>query len=271
MRFINRLMLWWRMLGRLEGTTAVFQLGLLASAVLDTITYTLRPSSAVSPRSYFTGVVRSRRSPDSWLVRGSTDDIYNVTPQREDDVDELICASLAPGDVFIDAGANIGYYSILAARLTAPGGAVIAIEPVPETVEILRANCELNHLSNVTIIAGAVWSHEATISLSFSKGNYGMAMATDEGQGSVSVKATTLDSICGSYGSIKVLKIDAEGAEYQVLCGAAETLGKTRFVVLECSEDRDRILNLLREKGFRIRELAFATYILAERQQERNK
>src|SRR5689334_3802567 len=58
---------------------------------------------------------------------------------------------LGPGDLFVDIGANIGYFSVLAARSVGAEGRVIAIEPAPPTVAKLRDNLDLNGLSNVEV------------------------------------------------------------------------------------------------------------------------
>ena len=59
------------------------------------------------------------------------------------------------------------------------------------------------------------------------------------------------------------MKIDAEGSEYQVLKGARKTLKKTKYVILEASKEKDKIIHLLKEEGFKIRKLKFTTYIFA--------
>jgi FkbM family methyltransferase len=244
------------------------KLGLIISAIMDTVIFGFHPNSALSPKSYFSGVVCSKKFNCSWSVRKGTDDIYNIMPEREGDVHELICSSLERGDIFVDVGANIGYYTILGSKLVGSEGLVVAFEPMPETLEILKINCTLNHLRNVTIIPKAAWSDECMMPLHFSGGYYGMASMTQSEGDSISIKAIPLDPICKPYSTIKMLKIDAEGAEYQILSGAIETLNKTKYVVLECAKDCDKIMNLLQESGFNIRKLHFTTYILAERQRE---
>jgi len=61
------------------------------------------------------------------------------------------------------------------------------------------------------------------------------------------------------------MKIDAEGAEYQILQGAQETLKKTKCIILELSEDPDEILRLLKKGSFNIHKLKFMTYIYAKK------
>lgn len=264
-RFVSRTRLWLLILKRLEGATIKFQLGLIISAIKDTIIFSFQPSLAISPKSHFTGIVRSKKFNCSWKVRRDTDDIYNIMPEREGDVHKLICSSLEQGDIFVDVGANIGYYTVLASKIVGSEGQVIAFEPMTETFRYLEINCKLNHLKNVTLISKAAWNDECTMLLHFSGGNYGMASITKSEGDSISIKAVPLDTICEPYNHIKMLKIDAEGAEYQILRGASVTLKKTKYVILECSEDCDKIMGLLQGSGFHIRKLAFTTYILAKR------
>jgi FkbM family methyltransferase len=261
-----RAMIWLKILKRLQGTSVKFEFGLLSSAIVDTLTFGLRP--VASPRSYFSVIVRCKKFNCYWQVRKGTDDIYNVMPEREGDVDKLIRNNLKPGDTFIDIGSNIGYYTVLAAHLVGSEGKVVAIEPVPETVKVLRANCNLNHLRNVEILPTALWSYECVMPIYFSKGAFGMASVTKLGEDSTLTKAVPLDSISQSWNTIKMMKIDAEGAEYQILRGCYETLKRTKYVILECSEDCNEIMSLLSENGFSIRKMDFTTYILAKRQKE---
>ena len=93
-------------------------------------------------------------------VRG-TDDFYYALPRREGSVHDFIVSVLKEGDVFVDVGANIGYYTILGSKLVGSKGLVIAVEPVPDTVKILRFNLRLNDIKNVLVIDKAAWSkHE---------------------------------------------------------------------------------------------------------------
>jgi len=74
--------------------------------------------------------------------------------------------------------------------------------------------------------------------------------------------------MCEGYGAIRMLKIDVEGSEYEVLCGAIATLKRTQLVVLECSERLDMIMDVLGME-FSMRKLAFSSYWLAERREKR--
>ena len=81
----------------------------------------------------------------------------------------------------------------------------------------------------------------------------------------IPVKCIRLDKILNKYSEIKLIKIDVEGAEYEVLKGLEKVLPKTKFIIVELSRNVPEILNLLSEKGFKIKKLHFTTYILAYR------
>jgi FkbM family methyltransferase len=62
--------------------------------------------------------------------------------------------------VFIDVGANIGYYSVLGAKIVGNTGKVLSLEPVPETVRVLQVNLKLNHFGNAEVFPFAAYSEE---------------------------------------------------------------------------------------------------------------
>src|SRR5207249_2412898 len=83
----------------------------------------------------------------------------------EPHISRWIDERLSPGDTFIDVGANIGYYSLLAARRVGPTGSVVAIEPSPKTFRALEANLAQNRLKNVRTVNAAVSDRQATVPL----------------------------------------------------------------------------------------------------------
>ncbi|NED81952.1 FkbM family methyltransferase, partial [Streptomyces sp. SID11233] len=83
----------------------------------------------------------------------------------EPNLTKWLGSRLKPGDVFVDVGANIGYFSALGARLVGPGGAVVSVEASPTFAELLRANLRLNRGDNVRLVEQAVSDREETLTL----------------------------------------------------------------------------------------------------------
>jgi FkbM family methyltransferase len=145
-----------------------------------------------------------------------------------------------PGDTVIDVGAHIGLYSLIAAKRVGPSGKVIAIEPDPENCSLLQRNVELNKLTNVTILERAAFSSNSKLKLylpgkerGFTKLSTLMANRAVT-ENFLEIDATTLDYLMVMQGIAQVnwVKIDVEGAELEVLKGAAVTLSESKDVAL---------------------------------------
>ena len=143
-----------------------------------------------------------------------------------------------PGSVFIDIGANIGLFTLKAARLTGPQGRVIAIEPGTEAANRLEENVGLNSYAQVTILRQALSDSNGEAVLHHVQlGNdpqayslVGSALATD----GETVKTETLDSLVSRLAltQIDCIKMDVEGAEPMVIAGAAQTLDRFHPMVI---------------------------------------
>jgi FkbM family methyltransferase len=140
---------------------------------------------------------------------------------------------LRPGDVFVDVGANIGYYTLLASRLVGPRGHVYALEPAARPFAELKRNIELNRATNVTAMAlaagaentraplfGHAADNTATASLRRSVTQWtGVNEATD-------VEVRSLQSVLprSEVDRLRLVKIDVEGYEAEVLRGIGPLL-----------------------------------------------
>ena len=154
---------------------------------------------------------------------------------------------LGPGDVFIDIGANVGYFTMLAAARVGPLGRVIAVEANPALFQRLCASVERNGFQMVDVFDVAATDHDAEISLYLSNDptNDGISSTSPwEGHlasGDLSASNTVvipgrrLDTLPLELGRVDLLKIDVEGAELAVLNGMAEIFAKTppRRIVCE--------------------------------------
>lgn len=166
-------------------------------------------------------------------------------------VSETLARLISPGDTVIDAGANIGYMTVLAAAAAGPSGKVISFEPHPEMYRLLMANVERStsrHLiAPVEAHNEAVGATEGIAELVLPGGmseNEGLAYLAPTGavpeEVSISVPVTTLDAVLGKR-SIAVMKLDVEGHELSVLRGAGRSLeaGRIRHIVFEDHEGRE--------------------------------
>jgi FkbM family methyltransferase len=144
-------------------------------------------------------------------------------------------------DNFIDVGAHIGRYSIMAAKRIGSVGRVIAIEAHPETFELLKKNIELNGLHNVTTVNAVATSQRGKVKLylagqdsGFTVYNTIMVNRAKPTENFLEVEANTLDNILNEYSVHRVnyLKIDVEGAELEVLKGAVNTLSSNKDLTL---------------------------------------
>ncbi len=139
---------------------------------------------------------------------------------------------LQPDSTFIDIGANIGYFSLLAAK-AAPKSKIVAFEPVSYFFDALENNIALNHFKNIQSVKSAVGEKEEDRLIYLSAGNNaGMSSfhPPENYSGSnETVKVVTLDSWFAGSGlaKIDIIKIDVEGSELAVLKGMKEII--TRF------------------------------------------
>jgi FkbM family methyltransferase len=180
--------------------------------------------------------VRGRLNPDGIVVKnvGSTRlclrrsnhvasaIAYTGFPEFEEMAFVLHC--LRPEDLFVDVGANIGHYSVIAGG--ASGADCISFEPIPATFEQLTENVNLNKLGHkIDVRNVGVGAKSGT--LSFTTGadsmNHVAAETYDAGQEVVEVPVVTLDEVLSGR-KPAVIKIDVEGFEKQVIAGAGSVL-----------------------------------------------
>jgi FkbM family methyltransferase len=137
-------------------------------------------------------------------------------------------AALRPGDIVVDVGANVGVYAAVAARLVGPEGSVLAFEPLPFPREALLELIHRNGFTQVRVLPFAVGASEGSMELHVTAGASGLtsAYARDNASVPVEVERTTLDAVVEKSGGPppKLLKIDVEGFEFEVIKGAARLL-----------------------------------------------
>jgi FkbM family methyltransferase len=180
----------------------------------------------------------------------------DVKPVWEEMESTFVVNNLNDNSVFIDVGANIGYFSLLAVHQKARK--VLAIEPVPQTYQMLVRNIARNKFADVIEPLNiAMGDKDGVVKFTsvFGPKNY----LKDDGDGQlqngqlVDVRMTTLDGLLQSRNDIRkvdFIKIDVEGGEYGVLTGSASTLRTYKPMVL--MEIEERLLSRYRTKSQQI-------------------
>ncbi|HVE69691.1 MAG TPA: FkbM family methyltransferase [Solirubrobacteraceae bacterium] len=154
-------------------------------------------------------------------------------------VQDALRRHVAPGAVVYDVGANLGFFSLLAARLTGPDGRVYAFEPVPANAAAVRANAAANGLGRVTVLELALGEVPGRAALTVpddaSWAFLERYAPTRAGAGAtLEVRVATADALVadGTLEPPGLVKLDVEGAELDVLTGMAETLRAHRPVLI---------------------------------------
>ena len=149
----------------------------------------------------------------------------------EEGTTRLLRQIIKPGMAVIDAGAHVGYYTLLAARQVGPTGRVYAFEPEPANYDLLLRNIQRNEYTNIVAVNAALSRGvgQATLYLTgLDNGRHSLFRHGLPQQGSVIVEITTLDAFLESEGGTRVdlVKVDVEGSEADVLKGMEQLLRK---------------------------------------------
>lgn len=135
---------------------------------------------------------------------------------------EFVAGLIQKGDVVLDLGANIGYYTLIFARLVGEEGKVFAFEPDPDNFALLTKNVTANGYRNVTPVQKAVSNETRKVRLYLCEDNKAdhRIYASDQGRESIEIEAIRLDDYFEDYeGKIDFIKIDVQGAEGGALEG----------------------------------------------------
>jgi len=167
--------------------------------------------------------------------------------------------NIKEGDIVIDVGANVGMFTVKAAKKVGDNGLVIAIEPYSQNVKLLKRNIEKYALNNVIIIPYAVSSSSGKAKLYVHPVSSACKLASEDEleslQKTENVTVTTLDEVVEKFNINRVdfLKIDVEGSELDALNGAQKCLNLVKSLVIEChsSIKKKEVKRFLEERGFK--------------------
>jgi len=157
----------------------------------------------------------------------------------EPTIQKVLQMLVQPGAVVYDIGANVGFLTVIAARLTGPSGRVFAFEPLTENFRHLEHNIHLNDFDYVNAIECALADRDETALFLISKSPTWGELASVSGRvedeiGRTEVTVCRLDTIVQqrSFPMPNLIKIDVEGAEVLVLNGALTTIQQARPILL---------------------------------------
>jgi FkbM family methyltransferase len=179
-----------------------------------------------------------------------------ISGRVEQDVQSSLTRFLVAGGTFVDVGASIGFFALLAARLVGPTGAVVAFEPQPEAAASVRRNAELNGFGNVAVVEAALSSRAGDRQLAgVGKATGHLVDQSGNSRPTLRVSCTTLDLYLDERAEVApdLIKIDVEGHEGAVLDGMHDTLVRRRPVLLiECHADVQSLLPRLQDARYAV-------------------
>jgi FkbM family methyltransferase len=143
---------------------------------------------------------------------------------------ELILRQARVGDVVVDVGANIGYYTVLLADKVGKNGKVYAFEPDITNFEILVKNIKENKLKNVVVVNAAVGSKSGKLKLHKSKENFGDHKLYGKDKDIEEVKIIKLDDYLADV-KVDLMKIDTQGWEPEVIGGAMKIIKRDQPIM----------------------------------------
>jgi FkbM family methyltransferase len=185
-----------------------------------------------------------------------------LTGDVEPEIQSTLARLLQPGQVVYDVGANIGFFTIICARLVGSAGRVYAFEPMPDSAATLRHNVALNSLDNTIVVEKAASSATGKATLLISEWSAFHALKAqgisppEEARGEIEVQTVTLDDFASRNVAPDVVKIDVEGAELEVIHGMSALLASARpLIVCELHGTNAEFMRLIESHGYEARTL----------------
>lgn len=200
-------------------------------------------------------------------------DLRYLTGEYEPETANYILQKIQSGYSFIDVGANAGYYSLLAAsQVNNPSQKIIAVEPMDKNISQINNHSKLNKISRIEVLPFAVSDTNQELEFSASENlaanTYNSESEFFKSAPKIKIQAKTLDTICRDYKFGKLLlKIDVEGAEADVLKGAAEVITKHHPEIILATHEchvkgvEQECLNILINAGYKCLKIDEQKYV----------
>jgi FkbM family methyltransferase len=204
----------------------------------------------ISPLKLFKGVTKQIKYKNNIIFELHIDDwiqesLFFIGKYEETEL-QFIERSLNNGNVFIDIGANIGLYTLLASKLVGEEGKVFAFEPFSKNFHSLKKNVSLNRSKNILLENLAVAETNKQIEIFYNDqiSNFGIASSyLTQNNMCEKIDAVSIDNYLNKHTvkELSFIKIDIEGGEYPALLGMKETL--TNFSPILLVEINQEILS----------------------------
>jgi len=178
---------------------------------------------------------------------------------------EAALCDLGTGDTFLDVGCHYGIFSVLASKLVGLTGRVVAVEPHPESLEVLRENLVANHCENVEVLNVAFSDTTGPLALSYNEYCAGPQRASDPASAVHMTQGIAGDQALCNAQVPTTIKIDVEGHEFAVLSGLKQTLSNVacRKLCLEIHPpllpqgiNQEGVMAFIRNCGFKVMRVA---------------
>ena len=176
----------------------------------------------------------------------------------EPELTQVLFRGLRPGDLAVDAGANIGFFTILMSKLVGAAGSVIAIEPDTRNIAMLRKNLDINECRNVEVIMDPLSCGPGNrVAFVREKENGQSYVGHEVGDCGDLLRTTSLDVLLDDR-ACRLLKMDIEGSEYEALLGLEDYTDRIPIIVSEVNPDAlkraesspEELIQWLYERGY---------------------
>ena len=149
--------------------------------------------------------------------------------EAEQAVQATLAERLRPGMIFYDLGANLGLFTLLAARLVTAAGKVFSFEPDPKNASNLRRNIQRNGFTNVTVVESGIWcstGNRSFVTANADSPDHGVGRFVEHAppESGAQIPCVSLDDFTQTAPPPDAIKCDIEGAEVEALRGAAKLL-----------------------------------------------